>query len=321
MVRTQIKTLRVKTSLLFLKTHVSGRSRYYLTIMFFRWINRRPRRLLVSGSDVASKITLVSMLKGFEDNFHDWLVFHKYTGVSKFVIYVNASDVSEAKIYAEIVNDCSFLSGLVDVVLWPNVPFARVGSRFNVSRRRPSTQELAFMHFDRNYKKLTSYYTKLDGDEYLFVPMEDPQPDRLQFLLTFSGMRRIEGYNFGSSGHKFPAMQQIPCAYTWRAEKREHTKSICQASTCFEIFNAHIAGTLDKDEIGIDGLQLNHYKLLSEFEFKSKKVTNVGYMQGDYMVSDFEELDLSYSSEFDISACRQMQKAADFASNSGCKCR
>ncbi len=261
------------------------------------------------------RLSIVTMVRNEETYIADWMLFHLFCGVEHFFIYVNDAELAIDR-YQNALRKSGIDLTNVTFITFPNIKFSRIGSRYNTVRILPSTQELAFIHFERNYKKSCEYYIKLDIDEFMFPRDFKKNGCDLKRFLDFRGNLLVRGFNFGSGGELSRTDISVPCRFKKHAKILGHEKSIAESSSTREVFNAHVTGVVSElaDTAGTaEHVCLNHYYMLSFEEFCSRRLVTTGYMAGDFVKDDFLILDSQLNEVHNEDACTIMTHAREWA--------
>lgn len=250
-------------------------------------------------------LSIVAIMKDFEDGIEEWIEYYLMLGVSHFYIYDNESnDIFKEKI------DKYIAKGFVTYNF--------------ISGKRVQIQ--AYNHAICNYKYETEYMAFIDDDEFI-VPIEDKLlPDVIKEIIEKNKNKLLQsgfqiggiGVNWRLYGTAFYRKRQKGLVienYKYRAKANEKlnkmVKTICNPRTVkrFDIGNPH--GCVYKDgyccinERGIvipigecednscNIIRINHYRSKSEEEIMEKFKRGWGVTD-----SDIRKRELTYNLDY-----------------------
>ncbi len=253
-------------------------------------------------------IALVVMIKSEENYIRHWVRFHSLVGISNFYIYINENSTESVKKYSNLLANIPNTN--IYLINWKDTKFpTRVGGARNKSRFLPSMQELMYMHWRLKFGGKFNYMMRTDIDEYVYRNDWRSGNSDVNELLPKNGLLRIVGYNFGSNGLKHYSSEPTPMRFSLRSSNKIWNKSISHIKSTKEIFNAHIsAPDVNASDSSSLILRINHYRIRSYDEFLQKKIHLVGLLGGDYVVSDFKDLDDESSSIKDYDLINYLQQ-------------
>lgn len=210
-----------------------------------------------------------------EEYLPEWVEYHANIGVKQFYVYDNGSTVPASENLKPYID-----SGLVTVELIQG----------------PAKQMIAYGHCLKKYGAQCKWIAFIDADEFI-VPktFSGSLPDFLMAYERFGGIG-INWLVFGSNGHiEKPGRPQIE-SYTLRTPKsdprNDHVKSIVQPRYVKHIPSGphhfhYVFGKYSVNENfkrfkgpysphSSNKIQLNHYWLRSEADFKEKLIRGRG---------------------------------------------
>ncbi len=236
-------------------------------------------------------IALVVMIKGEENYIRHWVRFHSQVGILNFFIYINEDSGESINNYRKLLSNIP--NANIFLIQWQNMKFpTRIGGARNKSRIYPSMQELMYMHWRLKFGSKFNYMMRTDIDEYVYRSDWRSGNYNISELLPDNGLLRIAGYNFGSNGLRHYSSEPTPIRFGVRSSNKIWNKSISHVRTTKEIFNAHIsAPTTNASDSSSLILRINHYRIRSYEEFLRKKIHSFGLLGGDYIETDFKDLD------------------------------
>ena len=226
-------------------------------------------------------LALCLFCKNEHQYLKEWLDYHFSIGVEHVFLYDNMSDIPLKKTVIDYVN-----KGLVTVE--------------RIKDTRQGRHCRTFMKCVIDHGKKFQWIGFTDTDE--FIVMKDGSTDLKEFLKPYEKYAAIGlyWYCFGSNGHKKPTKSQI-LAYTKRSGDKfhanQHIKTIAQPNyivqrACSDPHRFYYPKgyfAVDENFKKIPGakgprtsklIQLNHYVLRSETEFK-KKIERGGGNSGE----------------------------------------
>lgn len=252
-------------------------------------------------------LSVCAIAKNETPYLEEWVNFHRVVGVEHFYIFDNESDIPVKNTLSKYVE-----SGLITVINYPG----------------KSMQMPSYTHCLNVYGKDNKWIAFIDCDEFLVPKEKDSVPEVLSDYEKFGGLN-VSWRIFGSSGHKTKPNGLMIENYTMAMPRdhyeNTHTKAIVQTDKALRAgTNPHYCVfkpgyySVSEDLKPVPNawtphcankLQLNHYFLKSQEEFKIKiqrHRADAAHLEGRKL-EDFEKFD-NLCKEKDECALRFLDK-------------
>lgn len=199
---------------------------------------------------------------------HEWLLFHRLQGISRFYLYDNDSTDEYASVLAPWID-----AGLVQCRRWPGL----------------AQQQAIYQHCLANVDDNIDWLAFIDDDEFLFATDGQPLQHTLEHYADFAGVA-VCWVLFGMNGHKAASPDWVLERFTRSAGGPDpHVKCIVRPSrivrsTCIGHAFEPKAGFAVVDERwrpiegpfsiepSCDLLRINHYITRSESELLARRL-------------------------------------------------
>lgn len=136
-------------------------------------------RLNVWGPELAF-LAICAIVRNEGSYVKEWLSFHKFAGVEKFLIYDNGSTDGTR----QEIEDWNLVHGGVTVISWPGF----------------GQQNAAYEHAIKNYRDMATWCAFIDCDEFLVPQGDFSIEDVLRYFSPICTGLYVHWFMFGSSG-------------------------------------------------------------------------------------------------------------------------
>jgi hypothetical protein len=169
------------------------------------------------------RLAIVTCIKNEGEDLVEWLCFHRFIGVSRFVIYDNLStDATQRILEAVPFRDEITIHSVLD----------------------EAAQKFAFRDALRRYRRELDWVTFIDGDEFIVPLGETSIVDKLREFED----QGVNGFGinwriFGSSGHKLRPPGLVTESFIRRApngyKPNQHVKSVVKMAAVESMVTQH----------------------------------------------------------------------------------
>ncbi|MBP1774057.1 MAG: hypothetical protein H6Q86_63 [candidate division NC10 bacterium] len=169
-------------------------------------------------------ICAVAIVKGDERFIEEWIVYHRFIGVDRFMIYDNSPELPLRALLSPYRH-------FVTVIEWPGDPTATWPGR--------NLQTKTYTHALAAAMSQHDWVTFIDVDEFIVLRQHE---NLAAFLSTFEdfGSVRLNWHVFGHNGYYEDPDGLITSALTRRmAKPSPRTKAISRPESVFSIESAH----------------------------------------------------------------------------------